>query len=87
MCTACTTALDTAGFHVMVGAVVVTNAYERWTDRRRGIDRVERAQRTWLTNASFVRSMGMDPHAVLGPPPLRAAPTVPAEVAVETLTS
>ncbi len=52
-----------------LGAVVATNCWERVSDRRNGISRLERELRTWEENAAFMRSMGLEPMLVLGAPP------------------
>lgn len=81
MCTTCTTLFDLAATNVALGAVVATNWHERVQDRRRGISRLEREQRTWESNAAFLRSMGLEPLVVIGAPP--ALPVVPVEAPSE----
>lgn len=82
----CVSNVDVVAAHAVTGAVLAVNGWERLSDRRRGIGRVERAQRTWLRNASFVDQLGLDPVAVLGPAP-GGAPVAPVgRAAPEALT-
>jgi len=81
MCTTCTTLFDLAATNVALGAVVASNRWERFQDARRGISRLERELRTWESNAAFVRSMGLEPLAVIGAPP--AVPVLPVTAAAD----
>jgi hypothetical protein len=77
MCMSCVTNIDALAVNALAGSIFAANAWERISDRRRGITRLERAQRIWLRNQSFMRELGLDPVAVLGPPPgveVEAAP-------------
>lgn len=65
----CVSNIDAVAANVLAGAVIAVNAAERISDRRQGITRLERSQRTWLRNRAFMIDMGLDPIAVLGPPP------------------
>jgi hypothetical protein len=83
MCMNCVTNVDALAINAVAGSIFAVNAWERISDRRRGISRLERAQRTWIRNQSFMRELGLDPIEILGPPPghvpMPAAPdTVPA---------
>lgn len=69
MCMNCVSNVDAIAANVVAGVVVAINAAERISDRRQGITPLERAQRTWLRNQSFMKEMDLDPIAVLGPPP------------------
>lgn len=81
MCMNCVSNVDAIAATTVAGVVIAINAWERVSDRRRGITRLERAQRTWLRNESFMRTMGLDPVSVLGPPP-GTQPTAPSIVLV-----
>ena len=75
MCMNCVTNVDALAINVVAGSIFAANAWERVADRRRGISRVEREQRTWIRNQSFMRELGLDPVAIIGPPPgVRPAP-------------
>lgn len=74
MCMSCVSNVDAIAANTVAGVVIAINAWERVSDRRQGITRLERAQRTWLRNQSFMRSMGLDPISVLGPPPGTTVP-------------
>lgn len=69
MCMSCVSNVDALAANTMAGVVAVLNARERWSDRRQGITPLERAQRTWLRNQSFMNDLGLDPVEVLGSPP------------------
>ena len=69
MCMNCVTNVDAIAINVVAGSIFAVNAWERASDRRRGISRLERQQRTWLRNASFMRELGFEPIDILGPPP------------------
>ena len=78
----CVTNLDAIGLNLMAGAVITVNVAERLSDRRQGISRLERAQRIWLRNQSFMLELGLDPIEVLGlPPGVEREPARPAPVA------
>lgn len=74
MCMNCVTNVDAIAINVVAGSIFAANAWERAADRRRGISRLEREQRTWIRNRSFMLELGLDPLEILGPPP-GAAPT------------
>jgi hypothetical protein len=65
----CVTNVDAIAVNAIAGSIYAVNAWERIADRRRGISRLEREQRIWLRNRSFVLELGLDPLEVLGPPP------------------
>jgi hypothetical protein len=69
MCMNCVTNVDALAVNAVAGSIFAVNAWERISDRRRGISRLERAQRTWIRNASFMRELGFEPIDILGPPP------------------
>jgi len=69
MCMSCVSNVDTLAANGLMGVIAAVNGWERIADRRRGITRLERAQRIWLRNQSFMRSLDLDPIEVLGPPP------------------
>ena len=69
MCMSCVSNVDALAANGLMGVIAAVNGWERVADRRRGITRLERAQRTWLRNQSFMRSLDLDPIEVLGPPP------------------
>lgn len=69
MCANCFTNVEAAAINVAVGAVLLRNAWEKHADRRDGITPIEREQRTWLRNASFMQELDLDPIEILGPPP------------------
>jgi hypothetical protein len=69
MCMNCVTNVDAIAINVVAGSIFAVNAWERVSDRRKGISRLERAQRTWIRNASFMRELGFEPIDILGPPP------------------
>lgn len=73
----CVSNTDAIGANLLVGAVIATNLRERVADRRRGITRLERRQRTWIRNRSFVESLGLDPALVMGPAPWPAVVVEP----------
>ena len=76
MCTSCFTQLDAMFVQAGVGGAVLTNAVRRWRDRRHGIGRLERDQRTWIRTAERARELGFaDPTDMVG-----AAPGHPVEV-------
>jgi hypothetical protein len=69
MCMNCVTNLDALCINAVGAAIVATNVWERVSDRRQGISRLEREQRTYIRNASFMRELGLEPIDILGPPP------------------
>ncbi len=69
MCMNCVSNSDALAANVVGAAILAVNGWERWSDRRRGITRLERAQRTWLRNKAFIESLDLDPLEVLGPAP------------------
>ena len=87
MCMNCVTNVDAIAINVVAGSIFAVNARERVSDRRKGISRLERAQRTYIRNQSFMRELGLDPLEILGPPPGHelvptTAPTPAREAAV-----
>jgi hypothetical protein len=76
----CVTNVDAIAVNAVAGSIFAVNAWERIVDRRRGISRLERAQRIWLRNQSFLRELGLDPIEILGPPPGAVPEPAPAAV-------
>jgi hypothetical protein len=76
----CVTNVDAIAVNAVAGSIFAVNAWERIADRRRGISRLERAQRIWLRNQSFLRELGLDPIEILGPPPGAVPEPAPAAV-------
>ncbi len=85
VCMNCVSNVDAMAANTVIGVVVAVNGWERLSDRRSGITRLERAQRTWLRNHAFMRELGLDPIGVLGLPPgtPAAAPLRPTASAPE----
>ena len=74
MCSTCFTALDAA---MANGALIGGAALEMWNRARRGPGAGHRRE-AWLANARFLRDIGLDPMASLGPAPAdhaRAGPS------------
>jgi hypothetical protein len=77
MCATCTTVIDVAAINSVVILAGVANGWNRVCDLLAGRSRTSRQMEVWEANASFIRSLGLDPMSTLGPPP--AAP-IPAHV-------
>ena len=69
VCSTCVTVFDTAATNAVIVAAFALNRWERLRDRLRGRSRTERRLATWMADADFLRSVGLDPLTNLGAPP------------------
>ena len=74
MCSTCFTAFDAA---MANSALISGAALELWNRARRGPGADHRRE-AWLANARFLRDIGLDPVASLGPAPTDTREPVPA---------
>ena len=69
MCSTCTTVVDTAATNSVLFSAYTVDSRERILHGLRSVVRLDRQFDTGQANAAFVRSLGLEPLAVLGAPP------------------
>jgi hypothetical protein len=68
VCVNCLTSYEAVAINSVVVATAGSSLWQRLTSRT---PRELQRQQVWESDADFVRSLGLDPADVLGPPPLR----------------
>lgn len=69
VCASCFTRLDAAVLSSAGAVTAVSVGWQRLADARRGTSRAARRRARYDETAAFLRSLGHDPEAVLGPTP------------------
>lgn len=80
MCTGCFSTVDTVIVQATIATALARTAVTRVGDRLTGRDATDRRRAAYRDNAAFLRTLGHDPAAVLGPPPPNAPTPAPAPV-------
>ena len=77
----CVTSLDAMAIQGVSAAAMGINTLRAIRDRRLGMTRLDRQQARWLKQAQLMAELGHDPVAMLGAPPIDAAPRPTAVIA------
>jgi hypothetical protein len=70
MCMSCVTSAEAIAINATGGLVLAKGALDRVADAARRRHPAERRQAAWDANSAFVRRLGLDAAAVLGPRPV-----------------
>jgi hypothetical protein len=81
MCMSCVTTVDALFVNGVIAGSFGLSAIERLRDRLAGRSVDDRRRAAYVSNASFVESLGLDATVVLGPPAAPASTEEAADVA------
>jgi hypothetical protein len=82
MCASCFTSADSLLLG-SAGAITMLREGRQWLRLRTTTSRAGRQLARYMADAEFVRTLGMDPREVLGPPPVDDDPEVREPVLVD----
>jgi len=72
MCVSCFSSFEALAMNGAGALAIAVTGAGRVVDKVRGRSSEQRRSEVWTQNAAFMRSLGHDPVAVLGPPPEQA---------------